>query len=211
MVKLREEIEYIIHCDEKGEIIGPISKEHAHLKGARQVLTHHSTWCMVFHPPTGKYGIQLKDIRKHDSTSAGKWDTGVGGHNCYTKQKEKWVPMSFEETVVKEADEEIGLQVEVIDSLTEFVKQSKNLKRTIAFIFDKFHHATEKNNEFVGFAFILVPTIQVEFKDNEVIDFQWLLPLELKVFIEQNKDQICEALLCGFERAEKFRKKYLDN
>lgn len=47
---LRDDIEYLIHCDDHGDIIGPISKAHAHLPGVRETLTHYSTWGMVYNP-----------------------------------------------------------------------------------------------------------------------------------------------------------------
>ncbi len=75
---LRDDIEYVVHCDEKGKIIGPLSKIHAHLPGPRQALTHYSTWSMIFHPKSGKYGIQRKNPKKQDKFGAGRYDTGVG-------------------------------------------------------------------------------------------------------------------------------------
>src|SRR3989344_6072375 len=103
---LRDDIEYVIHCDEKGKIIGPLSKLHAHLPGPRQVLTHYSTWAMVFHPKSGRYGIQLKNPKKHDPFGAGKWDMGIAGHNCYvkTRERENYRSMGFAETLTKEGD-----------------------------------------------------------------------------------------------------------
>ncbi len=41
---LRDDIEYVIHSDSNGNIIGPISKVHDHIKGVREALTHYSTW-----------------------------------------------------------------------------------------------------------------------------------------------------------------------
>ena len=57
---LRDDLEYIVHCEDNGKVIGPISKIHAHKEGARAVLTHYSTWSMVFDPIKNKYGIQRK-------------------------------------------------------------------------------------------------------------------------------------------------------
>ncbi|MBS3117320.1 hypothetical protein J4430_00355 [Candidatus Woesearchaeota archaeon] len=108
---LRGDIEYIIHCDEKGRIIGPISKTHAHLSGVRETLTHYSTWSMIFNPESGKYGIQLKNQKKHDKFGAGKWDMGAAGHNCYIRNKKGYKPMGFKETLIKEVDEEIGINL----------------------------------------------------------------------------------------------------
>jgi len=206
---LRDDIEYVVHCDEKGKIIGPLSKAHAHLPGPRQILTHYSTWAMMFHPKSGKYGIQFKNPKKKDKLGAGRWDTSVGGHNCYIKDKDGYKLMNFEETLVKEADEEIGLQVQIIDSVQEFVKLSQQLfKNPLAFIFEQFHYKTEHNNEFIGLAFIITPTTTVEFKDGEVVEFKWLTPKELEKYLK-NEVNYCHPLLLAFEKAEKFRKKYL--
>ena len=122
---LRDNLEYAVHCDEIGKIIGPISKTHAHLLGVRTALTHYSTWSMIFHPFSGKYGLQLKNPKVLDGFTAGKWDMGIAGHNCYIKDKRSFRAMSFKETLIKEANEEIGLNIEVIDSLEEFIKISK--------------------------------------------------------------------------------------
>ena len=206
---LRDDIEYVVHCDEKGKIIGPLSKFHAHLLGPRQALTHYSTWGMMFHPQSGKYGIQFKNPKKHDKYGAGKWDTSVGGHNCYAWYNGIYRPMNFKETLIKEADEEIGLEVRVIDSRHDFVKFSKQpLKNPLAFIFEKFHYKTEHNNEFVGVALIITPTTKVEFKDDEVVEFKWLSSVELDKYLK-TETNYCHPLLLAFEKVEKFRKKYL--
>jgi len=207
---LRDDIEYIVHCDEKGKIISPISKTHAHLPESRPLLTHKSTWSMIFHPKSGKYGIQLKNPKKHDVYGAGKWDMGAAGHNCYIKDKDGYRPMGFKETLIKEVNEEIGLEIKVVDTVEEFVKLSKTkLNKPIAFIFEKFHYKTERNNEFVGLAFIITPTTKVEFKDDEVVDFKWLFPEELEKYLKE-ENNYCSPLPLVFEKAEKFRKKYLN-
>ena len=207
---LRNDVEYIVHCDEKGKIISPISKIQAHLPGVREVLTHYSTWGMVFHQQSGKYGIQFKNPKKHDRFGAGKWDTSVGGHNCYAKYDGVYRPMNFKETLIKEADEEIGLHIRMLDSLKDFVKCHEKfaLSEPIAFIFEKFHYKTEHNNEFVGLAFIFTPTTKVEFKDDEVVEFKWLTPKELEKYLK-TETNYCHPLLLAFEKAERFRKKYL--
>lgn len=206
---LRDDIEYIIHCDENGRIIGPISKVHAHLPGVRQALTHYAAWSMIFHPRSGKYGIQLKNPKKHDEFGAGKWDMGAAGHNCYIKDKNGYRPLDFKETLIKEIDEEIGLDINVTDSVEEFVKLSrKKLDQPIAIIFERFHYKTERNNEFVGLAFIVTPTTNLKFKDDEVVDFKWLTPQEIRKYLTEEKNY-CEPLPLVFEKAEKFRKRYL--
>ena len=91
----------------------------------------------------------------------------------------------------------------------EIVKISKTkIKKPIAIIFEKFHYLTERNNEFVGLAFILTPTTRVEFKDEEVIYFKWLTPEELTKHLKK-ENNYCDPLPLVFEKAEKFRKKYL--
>jgi len=91
-------------------------------------------------------------------------------------------------------------------SKKEFIKAIKNITdKPLGFIFDKFHYKTETNNEWVGLGFIIVPNTDVKFEDDEVIDFKWLSPNELKEFIETN-DNYCAPLPLVFEKAEKFRK-----
>jgi len=217
--------ELIIQCDSQGNILGPISKLKAHAEGFREKHTHYATWSMIF-STSRKYGIQLKNPKKHDKHGAGKWDMGVAGHNCYVSKNSILNPMDFSETLLKEAQEEVGLNVKVITSLKEFVQLAKiyltsssssssskkvqqpDIQQPIAFFFEKFHYQTEINNEYVGLAFILTPTTELEFKDQEVVDFQWLSPSELSAFLKENKNY-CSPLPLVFKKAEKFRKKYL--
>ncbi len=206
---LDKNIEYIVHCDKNGNITGPISKIQAHASGTRSAQTHYSTWSMIYHPKSGKYGIQLKNPKKLDQFGAGKWDMGAAGHNCYIKDKNGYKPMDFKETLIKEVDEEIGLKIKVIDSIDEFVKLSKTrIKMPIAIIIEKFHYKTERNNEFVGLGFILTPTTKVKFKDNEVVEFKWLTPKELSDYLKKENDY-CDPLPFVFKKAENFRKRYL--
>ena len=165
---LRDDIEYIIHSDSNGNILGPISKTHAHLEGVRAILTHYSTWSMIYHPSTGKYGIQLKNPKKHDKYGAGKWDMGVAGHNCYFKEKGFFKPLDFDENLAKEAQEEIGIHIEMRKSKNKFVEEIKNKpNQSLGFIFEKFHYKTKTDNEWVGLGFVVVPNTQVNFEDNE--------------------------------------------
>ncbi|HLC71117.1 MAG TPA: NUDIX domain-containing protein, partial [Candidatus Nanoarchaeia archaeon] len=118
-------------------------------------------------------------------------------------------PMDFKETLIKEADEEIGVHIRVIDSLKDFVKDHKSFSLDpLAFIFEQFHYKTKHNNEFVGLAFIITPTTTVEFKDDEVVEFKWLTPKELEKYLKAETNY-CHPLLVAFEKAERFRKKYL--
>lgn len=203
---LRDDIEYIVHCENDGTIIGPISKVYAHMPGSRENLTHYSTWSMVFHPVLGKYGIQLKNPVKY---GVAKWDMGVGGHNPYVTENGNYKPLDFAENLAKEANEEIGLNIKVCDNLDEFLKAAQELKdQVIAFILEKFHYKTEIYNEFIGLGIILTLTTKVEFKDNEVVDFKWLAPKELQEFLNSN-NKYCVPLPLAFKKVEKFRLKYL--
>ena len=83
-------------------------------------------------------------------------------------------------------------------------------KDPVAYIFDKFHFKTETDNEWVGLGFVVVPTQDVEFVDDEVIDFKWLTPDELQNFID-TETNYCSPLPLVFEKAEKFRKEYFSN
>lgn len=206
---LRNDIEYIIHCEENGKIIGPISKKHAHLPGVRSILCHYSTWSMIFNPITQKYGIQLKNPKKHDKLNAGKWDMGAARHNCYVKDKNSYKFLDFEENLVKETNEEIGLKLKMFKSRKQFLNNAKKMnKNAIGFIFEKFHYKTNDNNEWVGLGFILTTKTNLKFKDKEVVDFKWLSSSELKRFLKTNKNY-CTPLPMVFQKAEIFRKKYL--
>ena len=204
---LQENNEYIIQSDDKGNIIGPIEKKYAHSEGVRSAVTHYSTWSMIYHLSSGTYGIQLKNPKKHDAHTAGKWDMGVAGHNCYEKRGDEWVPLSFEDNFVKEAKEEIGIDLTVCPDATSLVEKGKQGKEAVAFIFDRFHYKTDVDNEWVGLGFVVVPTTDVSFTDNEVIDFQWLVPAELEDFLAMQVNY-CSPLPLVFEKAETFRKKY---
>lgn len=201
---LRKDIEYIVHCEPNGVVIGPISKVHAHLDCVREKLTHFSTWSMVYNPIIKKYGIQLKNVKIHDKYSGGKWDMGVAGHNCYVKKKDDWNYLNFEDNLIKEAEEEIGLKVKMYKNKNEFLKQSKNLKnKTIGFIIEKFHYEIKPNNEYVGLGLILTTENKLNFTDNEVIDFKWMTSNELKKFMKTNNNY-CHPLEVSFKKSEKF-------
>ena len=202
-IKLRDDIEYSIHSDNKGNIIGPISKIHAHTEGVRANLTHYSTWSMIYHLPSGKYGIQLKSSANLDKLTAGKWDIGVAGHNIYQKQNDNYVPLDFSENLKKEAKEEIGINLKMFEDVSSFVESAKEAKEVVGFIFDKFHYKTEKDNEWVGLGFVAVPTQNVVFVDDEVADFKWLTPDELQNFID-TETNYCSILPLVFKKAEKF-------
>jgi len=206
-MKLKDNVEYIIQCKPDGTIIGPIDKEYAHTREIRPKLTHYSTWAMIYNPVLKKYGLQLKKIKKHDNFKTPKWDMGVAGHNCYEKKKEKYEPLLFEENLVKETDEEIGLELKMFHSLNKFLEESKNLKNTIGYIFEKFHFTNSINSEWVGGGFILTTQTELKFKDKEVLEFRWMTPFELREYLK-NEDNYYSALPIIFEKAEKFRLKH---
>lgn len=206
---LRDDIEYAIHCDKTGKIIGPISKSHAHLEGVRKILTHYSTWSMVYNPITKKYGLQLKRPKKHDKFSQPKWDMGVAGHNCYVKENNIYKPLLFDENLVKEADEEIGINLKMYNNLNDFLEKAKNFNGSIGYIFEEFLFENERSSEWVGAGIILTTETKLEFKDNEVMKFKWVSLEELKEFLKDNT-KYYGALPIIFEKAEKFKLKYLD-
>ena len=206
---LRDDIEYIIHSDSEGRIIGPISKKYAHLDGVRTKLTHYSTWAMIYHLPSGKYGLQQKNPKKHDKYGAGKWDMGVAGHNCYHKKDGIFEPLSFNENLIKEAKEEIGINIEIPASKKEFFENVKSeFDQPQAFIFEEFHSMGITDNEWVGMGIIITNDLNVKFEDNEVIDFKWMLPEELEKFLTEEKNY-CFSLPFIFKKVEKFRKENL--
>ncbi len=208
---LRDDIEYIIHCDAGGKIIGPISKTHAHLPGVRPTLTHYSSWSMIYHVSTGKYGLQRKNPNKLDKNSAGKWDMGVAGHNCYILEDGGYRPLGFNENLPKEAEEEIGITLQMCSSREEFINtMNKPSDKAFGYLFEEFLYKTEINNEWVGLSFVVVPTTDVSFIDDEVVDFKWLSPEELSEYLKTH-DDFCIALPLAFEKAEGFRESILSN
>lgn len=208
MTLLRDDIEYAVHCEDDGTVIGPFSKTHAHLDGVRPVIKHYSTWSMVYNPKTRKYGIQLKNPLKHDTLNAGRWDMGVAGHNCYVQEKSgEYRYLNFLENLAKEAEEEIGLKLELHDNFNSFIAAIQNLsQKALGYIFDEFAYETDKNNEWVGLGLIITDNESLEFIDGEVIDFKWLSPDELKTFCA-TETNYCAPLPMVVEKAEAFRKK----
>lgn len=206
---LRNDIEYVVHCESDGAVIGPLSIMHAHLKGPRSVLTHYSTWSMIYHPFTGTYGIQQKSPKIRDKLTQGKWDMGVAGHNCYVRRGNTFDFLDFEDNLAKESEEEIGIKIKMFESLGEFKIAARNLgDQSIAHIFETFHYQTSHDNEWVGLGFIITPSTEVYFKDGEVTDFRWLTPTDLGEFLKNNNNY-CDPLPMVFEKAENFRKEHL--
>ncbi len=208
-IELREDIEYAVHCEKDGKVIGPISKIHAHLPEVRTNLTHYSTWSMIFNQKLQKYGIQKKNPKKHDKFGAGKWDMGVAGHNCYVSDKSKIRFLDFEENLIKEAKEEIGIDLEMCDSTDKLISKSKNLKNNaIGIIIENFLYQTKENSEWIGLGFIITNSEKVTFTDDEVVDFMWLTSDELRKFLKEDNNY-CSPLPLVFDKAEKFRLTFL--
>ncbi len=72
----------------------------------------------------------------------------------------------------------------MFDDVEGFGKSAKEQKEAVGYIFDTFHFKTKTDNEWVGLGFIVILTQDVEFADDEVIDFKWLTPDELRNFID---------------------------
>lgn len=206
--ELKDDVEYVVYCESDGTIIAPISKEYAHSKEIRPKLAHYSTWAMVYNPILKKYGLQLKQPKKWDDNHTPKWDMGVAGHNCYIKENGEYKPLSFEENLIKETDEEIGLNLKMVYSLKEFLEALKELKGNIGYIFEKFQCKNSINNEWVGAGIILTTETNLKFKDKEVIEFRWLSPKELKSYLSEENNYY-SALPIVFEKMERFRLKYM--
>lgn len=207
---LREDLEYAIHCDEQWNVIWPISKTHAHLKWVRENLCHYSTWSMVYNPVTKKYWIQLKNPKKHDSSTWWKWDMWVAWHNCYIQENDEYRYLDFDENLQKEAEEEIWIQIEMFKDFDDFKKTYKSLNEgSVWFVFDKFLYDTWFNKEWVWLWFIATCETNLNFTDNEVVDFKWFSSNELLEFINSDHN-ICDPLKLVYEKAEKFRKEKLD-
>lgn len=201
--ELRGDIEYIVHSDRQGKIVGPISKSHAHRDGVRKALTHYSTWAMVYNPRLKKYGLQLKKIKEHDKFSVPKWDMGVAGHNCYVEENGVFRPLLFGDNLVKETDEEIGLSVKVYEKLEDFIAASNVFDKTIGFIFEEFLFENDISSEWVGAGLILTIEDELEFKDEEVLEFRWLSKEELLEFLK-DEGKYYSALPVIYEKTSRF-------
>lgn len=57
---------------------------------------------------------------------------------------------------------------------------------------------------------ILTPTTDLTYEDGEVVDFKWLTPEEFKEFLKKDEKTNTPVLSIVFEKAERFRKRYLN-
>lgn len=201
---LRKDIEYIVHSDERGNVIGPISKTHAHLPKIRPVLCHWATWVMIYHVNLEKWGVSLNKPKPKKQRFTKFWNLSVGGHNSYVHNNNEWKYLNFKETMIKEAKEEVGLDIVSCNDKNEFINKTLNINNSsIGFVFAKEHYKTKHNNEIVGFGIILTDINKLQFNDGEVLDFKWLASEEMKIFFKSDEDYSA-ALPIAFEKCNHY-------
>jgi len=167
---LKDDIEYLIHCDEKGNTISPISRKHAHLPEIRKKLCHKAIVVMVYCKQTNKWCIQKKFSKAINKSI---WDPSVGGHCTYEKKNNSYEELSYEKTLLKEAYEELGLKISINESL----------ESNTGFIIKTHHYKNSYNNEFLGLGIIVTGDEEITPIDSEVLNFKWLTTKELENFI----------------------------
>lgn len=84
--------------DDDATVIGPVARHRVH---GNPALIHRSVHVLVLHPVEGTLLLQKRSPGK--DTSPGLWDISVGGHVTFGQ--------SYEEAVVRETREELGLAV----------------------------------------------------------------------------------------------------
>lgn len=84
--------------DDDATVLGPIARGLVH---GNPALIHRSAHVLVIHPDEGGLLLQKRSLQK--DTSPGLWDVSVGGHVTFGQ--------SYEEAVVRETHEELGLEV----------------------------------------------------------------------------------------------------
>jgi len=171
---LNENIEYLIHCDEEGNNIGPISREHAHIPTVRKELCHKVVSAMVYCKNTNKWCIQQKFSK---AIKKKIWDISVGGHCTYEKKGNDYEALDFNETLIKESYEELGLSITI----------NKNLENNsnTGHIFRTCLYKNSYNNEFLGLGLIITGDEKITPIDGEVLSFKWLTLDELKKFMDE--------------------------
>lgn len=133
---------------------------------------------------------------------------GCRGHNCYVRDNGEWRYLGFEENLIKETKEEIGLDIEMTRDLDEFIRRSRNLAdHSIGIIIETFLCEGKHDSEYVGLGLILTTQTRLEFTDHEVIDFKWLSENELIELIKINDHPPLEI---AFEKARKFINNNID-
>jgi isopentenyldiphosphate isomerase len=88
--------------DDDGTVLGPVARRRVH---GNPLLVHRAAHVLVIHPDTGRVLLQKRSANK--DTHPGQWDTSVGGHVGYGQ--------SYEETALRETEEELGLKVAASD------------------------------------------------------------------------------------------------
>ncbi len=88
-------MEWLVHCDEKGNVMGSISRDEAH-SGSKKL---HPVVHMNLYAP--ERGLLLQKRPENKIIQPGKWDSAVGGHISYGE--------SVLQALRRESLEEIGL------------------------------------------------------------------------------------------------------
>lgn len=88
--------------DDDATVLGPVARGLVH---GNPALIHRSAHVLVIHPVEGTMLLQKRSLEK--DTSPGLWDISVGGHVTFGQ--------SYEEAVVREAHEELGLGITLDD------------------------------------------------------------------------------------------------
>jgi len=84
--------------DDDATVIGPVARGLVH---GNPALIHRSAHVLVIHPVDGTLLLQKRSLSK--DTSPGLWDISVGGHVTFGQ--------TYEEAVLRETEEELGLKV----------------------------------------------------------------------------------------------------
>lgn len=88
--------------DDDSTVIGPVARGLVH---GNPSLIHRSAHVLVIHPLDGTILLQKRSLEK--DTSPGLWDISVGGHVTFGQ--------TYEEAVLRETEEELGLKVSAGD------------------------------------------------------------------------------------------------
>src|SRR5690606_28965811 len=88
--------------DDDSTVIGPVARGLVH---GNPALIHRSVHVLVIHPADGTLLLQKRSLTK--DTNPGLWDISVGGHVTFAQ--------SYEEAVVRETREELGVAVTLND------------------------------------------------------------------------------------------------
>lgn len=132
------------------------------------------------------------------------WDMWVAGHNCYIREWSDRRYTTFSENLAKEALEEVWLEVIMYDDIEKFIHTSQAEYLSIWYIFEEFHYQTDSNNERVWLWLIVTTIEDMEYVDDEVIDFKRLTEKELEEFLSTNQWKYCSPLPVVFEKAKTF-------